>query len=152
MLHGRVSPGGHVVGVDADPNHVAMASELVSNLALSDVEIVLADARDTGLPSSSFDLVHARTVLITVPEPTDVLTEMVRLARPGGWVAGLEPDTEASICYPALPAYDRLCEIFRLVFSRNGADLHIGRRMAELYRRAGLEDVSVEARAPSYPA
>ncbi len=150
LLYERVSPGGRVVGVDADPVHVAMASELVRHLGLRDVEILTADARHTGLPSSVFDLVHARTVLITVPEPGPVLAEMVRLARPGGWVVGLEPDN-IGICYPPHPAVDLLCEIFSQAFSRNGADPRIGRRLAELYRLAGLVDVSVEARAGVYP-
>jgi ubiquinone/menaquinone biosynthesis C-methylase UbiE len=116
------------------------------------VEVLCGDARHTGLESGSFDLVHARTLLITVPQPAEVLGEMVRLARPGGWVAGLEPDTEAAICYPPHPAFDRLCEIFTVAFSRNGADPHFGRRMAELYRQAGLADVTVEVRAGVYPA
>ena len=138
LLAERVAPGGRVVGLDADPAHVAMASEFVASRGLSEVEVVCGDARDTGLESGSFDLVHARTLLITVPQPAEVLAEMVRLARPGGWVAGLEPDTEAAICYPPHPAFDRLCEIFTIAFSRNGADPHFGRRMAELYRQAGL--------------
>jgi ubiquinone/menaquinone biosynthesis C-methylase UbiE len=130
LLAKRVSPGGRVVGLDGDSAHVAMASELVAERALSDVEIVSADARHTGLESGSFDLVHARTLLVTLPEPAEVLNEMVRLARPGGWVAGLEPDTETAICYPPHAAFDRLCEIFTAAFTRNGADPHIGRRMA----------------------
>ncbi len=111
-----------------------------------------ADARRTGLPSGSFDLVHARTLLITVPEPAAVVAEMVRLARPGGWVAGLEPNSEHSLCYPAHPAWDRLSEIFHTAFRRNGADPFIGRRVTELYRQAGLQAVGVQARAPAYPA
>ena len=46
------------------------------------MEVVTADARHTGLPSDTFDLVHARTVLVTIPEPPEVLAVMVRLARP----------------------------------------------------------------------
>jgi ubiquinone/menaquinone biosynthesis C-methylase UbiE len=152
LLAGRVAPGGRVVGLDADPAHVEMASEFVTRRGLRDVEVVCGDARHTGLESGSFDLVHARTLLITVPQPAEVLGEMVRLARPGGWVAGLEPDTEAAICYPPHPAFERLCEIFAIAFSRNGADPHFGRRMAELYRQAGLTDVTVEVRAGVYPA
>ena len=152
LLAERVAPGGRVVGLDADPAHVAMASAFVATRGLSEVEVVCGDARHTGFESGSFDLVHARTLLITVPQPAVVLEEMVRLARPGGWVAGLEPDTEAAICYPPHPAFDRLCEIFSVAFSRNGADPHFGRRMAELYRGAGLEDVTVEVRAGVYPA
>jgi ubiquinone/menaquinone biosynthesis C-methylase UbiE len=151
LLAERVAPGGRVVGLDADPAHVAMASEFVARRDLRDVEIVCGDARQTGLESGSFDLVHARTLLITVPQPAEVLGEMVRLARPGGWVAGLEPDTEAAICYPPNPVFDRLNELFAVAFSRNGADPHFGRRMAELYRQAGLQDVTVEVRAGVYP-
>ena len=98
-------------------------------------------------------LVHARTLLVTIPEPAEVLAEMVRLARPGGWVeAGQEPDAEHAICYPALPAWTRLHGLFQTSFGRNGADLLIGRRLAELYREAGLRDVQVQARARAYPA
>lgn len=151
LLAERTAPGGRVVGLDADAAHVAMASQFVASRGLSGVEVMRGDARHTGLELSSFDLVHARTLLVTVPQPAEVLREMVRLTRPGGWVAGLEPDTEAGICYPAHPAYDRLCEIFTAAFRRNGANPHFGRRMAELYREAGLEQVTVEARAGVYP-
>jgi hypothetical protein len=34
---------------------------------------------------------------------------------------------------------------------RNGADPWIGRRIPELFRQAGLEDVNVEARVQMYP-
>jgi len=151
LLAERTAPGGRVVGLDADPAHVAMASEFVASRSLRGVEVIRGDARHTGLNSSSFDLVHARTLLVTVPEPAEVLREMVRLTRPGGWVAGLEPDTEIAICYPPHSAFDRLCEIFTAAFRRNGANPHFGRRMAELYREAGLEDVTVEVRASVYP-
>jgi SAM-dependent methyltransferase len=152
LLHARVSPGGRVVGLDSNPTHVAMARELVAERRLSDVEIVGGDARHTGLHGDSFDLVHARTVLITLPEPEQVLTEMVRLARPGGWVASLEPDCEHSIYYPHHPVFDRLHALFMATFSRNGADPLIGRRLGELYRQAGLEDVGLDVRAAVHPA
>jgi ubiquinone/menaquinone biosynthesis C-methylase UbiE len=151
LLSAAVSPGGRVVGLDADPAHVAMARRYAAQHGLADVEVVAADARHTGLPAGSFDLVHARTVLVTIPEPAEVVAEMVRLAKPGGWVAGQEPDTEYFICYPALPEWDRLREIFHASFGRSGADLHIGRRLTELYRDAGLEEVELVAHAGVYP-
>jgi SAM-dependent methyltransferase len=151
LLAGRVSPGGRVVGLDADPAHTAMATKFVSDQALTEVEIVTADARHTGLPSASFDLVHARTLLINLPDPAPVVAEMLRLAKPGGWVAVAEPDTEHALCYPPNRAFDRICEIFPVVFSRNGADPAIGRRVPELFRQAGLADVKAESRTQMYP-
>jgi ubiquinone/menaquinone biosynthesis C-methylase UbiE len=152
LLSERVSPGGRVVGVDADPVHVTMARQFADERGLRDVEIVAADARHTGLPAASFDLVHSRTLLVTIPEPATVVAEMVRLARPGGWVASLEADTEYALCYPPHHAFERICELFDAVFRRNGADPFIGRRLPELYREAGLADIGVDARAPIHPA
>jgi ubiquinone/menaquinone biosynthesis C-methylase UbiE len=152
LLSAAVAPGGRVVGLDADPAHAVMARQYARELGLPGVEVVTADARQTGLAAGSFDFVHARTLLVTIPEPGEVLAEMVRLARPGGWVASQEPDPENAFCYPPLPAWDRLREIFRASFSRSGADLLIGRRLTELYRQAGLEEIEVVAHAPIYPA
>ncbi|MGO8961143.1 MAG: methyltransferase domain-containing protein [Streptosporangiaceae bacterium] len=152
LLSAAVSPGGRVVGLDANPQHVAMADEYARQSGLANVEVVAADARHTGLPSDSFDVVHARTLLVTIPEPAAVVREMVRLAKPGGWVASQEPDIEHRLCYPPLPAWDRLCEIFQASFGRAGADLFIGRRLTELYRAAGLEEIGVTAHASAYPA
>ena len=152
LLSGAVSPGGRVVGLDADPSHIAMAAEHAARRGLANVEVIEGDARRSGLPGGSFELVHARTLLVTVPGPAGVLAEMVRLARPGGWVASQEPDCEHALCHPALPAWDRLREIFRASFSRSGADPFIGRRLSELYRQAGLVDVEVVVHAGTYPA
>jgi SAM-dependent methyltransferase len=149
LLAARVSPGGHVVGIDADPAHAQMAAELAAEL--DGVEIMVADARSTGLPSGSFDLVHARTLLINVPRPEEVVAEMVRIARPGGWVAAMEPDAAWTMCYPPHPAFTRICEIFPLAAGRNGADTTIGRRVPELFRQAGLADVEVDAVVQMYP-
>jgi SAM-dependent methyltransferase len=152
LLSAAVSPGGRVVGLDADPAHTAMARRYARELGLADVEVVTADARRTGLPAATFDLVHARTLLVTIPGPAEVLGEMVRLAKPGGFVASQEPDVGPALCYPALPAFDRMHEIFRVSFGRSGADLHVGRRLTELYRQAGLTDIEVAVHAPAYPA
>jgi SAM-dependent methyltransferase len=151
LLAERVTPAGRVVGLDADPAHAAMAADFADERGLTGVEIITADARATGLPAGSFDLVHARALLITLPDPADVAAEMVRLAKPGGWVASAEPDMEHALCYPPHPAFDRLGDIFNEAARRHGADPWIGRRIPEMFRQAGLEDVNVEARVQMYP-
>lgn len=152
QLSAAVSPGGRVVGLDSDPAHTALARQYVTRAGLADVEVITADARRTGLPSGSFDLVHARTLLVNIPDPAEVVAEMVRLAQPGGWVASQEPDAEHALCYPPLPAWDHLRTIFLVSHDRLGADLRIGRRLPELFRQAGLEDIEVVSYAPVYPA
>jgi ubiquinone/menaquinone biosynthesis C-methylase UbiE len=86
-----------VLGLDVNPDHVRLAGEFA---AASE----LGNARATGLPGSSFDLVYARLLLINIPWPADVVAEMVRLARPGCWVAGEEADA-IFICHPPHEAW-----------------------------------------------
>jgi ubiquinone/menaquinone biosynthesis C-methylase UbiE len=152
LLARAVGPAGHVTGVDADPAHVAAARQHLAADKLANVEVLTGDARHTGLPASAFDLVHTRTVLVTIPEPAEVVAEMVRLTRPGGWVASQEPDVGCALCYPPSLAWDRTLELFQASFVRTGADFRIGRRLTELFREAGLKDVRVTVHAGSYPA
>ena len=151
LLCDRVGSDGRVVGLDRDPALVVLARAFVHERGLANVDIMEADARRTGLPASSFDLVHARTLLINVPDPDSVVAEMARLARPGGWVIAMEPDGAGRVYHPSNPAMDRLHEIFDETYRQNGADPFIGRRLPELFREAGLTDVGVEARADVYP-
>jgi SAM-dependent methyltransferase len=152
LLADRVGPQGHVTGLDFESANVALARQFAAERGLANVEVIEGDAHRTGLPSHSYDLVHTRTLLINIPDPATVVTEMVRLTRPGGWVAALEPDGGGGVCYPAHPAWDRLTEIFRQAQEVDGADTFIGRRLPELFRQAGLIAIGTEAKADIYPA
>lgn len=152
LLADRVGPAGHVVGLDFNPANVALAREFAAEHGPANVEVMQGDARRTGFPSASYDLVHARTLLVNILDPAAVVAEMVRLARPGGWIAVLEPDVGGSVYYPPHPAWDRLTQISLSARQVDGADVCIGRRLPELFRRAGLVDIGVEAKADIYPA
>jgi SAM-dependent methyltransferase len=151
LLSERVGPDGRVVGMDLNPANVALARSYVHDHGLGNVSVVEGDARRTGLEDSSFDIVHARTLLINVPDPAAVLAEMTRLVKPGGWVIVMDPDMAVQLYHPFNPAWDRLHEIFIAAFQVDGADPFIGRRLPELLRGAGLTDVGVEARVELYP-
>ncbi len=152
LLAERVGPTGSVAAIDIDPAHVAMARRLVQDRGLANVEVLQADARHTGLPSGSFDVVHARLVLVNIPSPEQVVAEMVRLVKPGGWVTTDEADAMAGICYPPDPAWDRLREILHAAYLADGADLLIGRKLTHLLGDAGLADIGADGRADVYPA
>ena len=152
LLAAAVSPSGTVTGLDADAAHVAAARQYAVTSQLANVSVLAGDARRTGLADGEFDLVHGRTLLVTIPAPDEVVAEMTRLARPGGWIACQEPDVEHSLCYPPLPEWDRLRELFVASFTRAGADLRLGRRLPTMLWQAGLEDVEVTVHAGCYPA
>jgi SAM-dependent methyltransferase len=146
VLSTRVGTNGRVVGLDREPRMIQMARTLTADRGLT-LELVEGDATDTGLASASFDLVHARTVLLNVSNPGEIVSEMVRLARPGGVVAVQEPDSAGWVCDPPHPAWELLRSSIVDAYRRNGKDFNIGRRSGRLLRDAGLTDVQVRPTA-----
>jgi len=151
MLVQHVGPSGAVTGLDINPLHVTQARQHVTALGLPNVSVIQGDARRTALPAASFDLVYARLILVNIPDPERVVAEMVRLVKPGGWIACEEADGGAMLCHPPHPAYTRLTNTLKALYRRDGADIFIGRRLPELLDTAGLVDIGVEARADVPP-
>jgi SAM-dependent methyltransferase len=142
LLAERVGPSGRVVGVDRDPGFLTMADRSLAERGLSHIGLVEADAAGTGLPTASFDLVHERLLCVNVPRPGEVVAEMARLARPGGWVALQDVDWISWTCVPAHPDWSLLAATAARVWS---GDVRIGRALPGLLRDAGLVDVEVDA-------
>jgi len=151
LLAKHVGPTGTVTGLDINPVHVGQARRHVTSLGLGNVSVIEADARRTALPAGSFDLVYARLILVNVPDPEQVVAEMVRLVKPGGWVACEEADGGEMVCQPPHPAYTRLTDTFKALYRHDGADIFIGRRLHQLLDEAGVVDIGVEARADVPP-
>jgi ubiquinone/menaquinone biosynthesis C-methylase UbiE len=146
LLAERTGPRGRVVGLDREPRMLETARRLAADRGLT-IELIRADATATGLPDAAFDLVHARTLLLNVDNPQDVVAEMVRIARPGGIVAVQERDAQAWTCDPPHPAFEQLRDAIIDAYRRTGKDFNIGRRTGRMLRHAGLEDVQVRATA-----
>ena len=151
LLSERVGSTGLVVGIERDDKSVAAARQFAAGRALKNVKVLQGDAAAVGLPSDIFDLVHARLVLVNIPNAEAVVGEMVRLARPGGMVASHEADYLPHFCDPPLRAWDRLLEIFKIYSAANGIDLFIGRRTHRLFREAGLVNIEVNPLIHVYP-
>jgi SAM-dependent methyltransferase len=151
LLSERVGLNGSVIGIERNEQSVAMAKRFVADRKLNNVEVIQGDATATGLSGGSFDLVHARLVLVNVPHVEAVVREMVRLARPGGVVASHEADYLSHFCDPPLRAWDRLFKIFEGYSQANGIDLFVGRRTHRLLREAGLVDIAVNPVIHVYP-
>lgn len=146
VLAERVGATGRVVGLDRATRMLEMGRRLAAERGLA-VEFIEADAAATGLPDATFDLVHARTLLLNVSNPREILAEMVRMARPGGVVAVQEPDAASWTCDPPHPAWDLLRTGILTAYRRTGKDFNIGRRVARMLRDAGLVDVGVRPTA-----
>jgi SAM-dependent methyltransferase len=144
LLSQRVGADGAVVGLEREARFVAMAEAEIARRGLHNVRIVQGDALDTGLDKNSFDLVHERLVMINVSAREAFLGELLSLLRPGGMIALEDVDNVSWLCSPRHPSWDVLLNAFHTVFHAGGGDGFVGRRLPELLRAAGVENVEVK--------
>jgi phosphatidylethanolamine/phosphatidyl-N-methylethanolamine N-methyltransferase len=73
-----------ITGIDLSDGMLARARELVSSRGLSHVTLLRMDAGALEFPDGSFDTVVAAYVVTAVPDHRKVMSEMIRVCRPGG--------------------------------------------------------------------
>jgi ubiquinone/menaquinone biosynthesis C-methylase UbiE len=141
-LAARVGAAGHVFCTDVDTRHL-------QSLARRNVRVERHDIVRDALPDAAFDLIHARLVLMHIPEREVVLKRLVNALKPGGWLviedfdAGtMPPDSSLSSFESALAAGDAM----RIYMSRGGVEPRFGRRLYTAFRAIGLLDVHAEGK------
>jgi SAM-dependent methyltransferase len=81
---------GRVVGADLTPEMLAAARRRLREHAVGRVVLARADAARLPFPDDAFDLAFCRFAVHHFTDPGAQLTEMVRVARPGGRVAVID--------------------------------------------------------------
>lgn len=134
-----VAPGSRVVGVDVDPAMISAAVERARSLGLEGVEHLCLDAGQVDF-AGEFDVVRAERLFQHLGEPSRVLGNMVRAARPGGRVLIVDTDWSTLRCSAFDEATnDAIARAYseKLTF---GPNLDV---FAELFQQHGLRHVAV---------
>ena len=146
-LADRVGPTGSVLATDIDLAWMGDPGPPGVTLVKHDV---VADPP----PPGPFDLIHARLLLVHLPDRVDVAAALVERLRPGGWlvVEDADPELQPLACIdehgPAQVLANRVRNGFRSLLAGRGADLSFGRTLPRLFRDLGLVDIEAEAYFP----
>jgi SAM-dependent methyltransferase len=154
-LAGRVGLEGHVLATDIDITRTRAATDGDS----PHVEVRSHDVAHDPPPDGQFDLVHARLVLVHIPERERALAAMVGALRPGGWLfledadPALQPLSSLEVRGAEQELANRLRSGFRELMASRGVDLAYGRTLPRLLREVGLVEVRADAAFPvAHPA
>ena len=141
-LADRCGPDGSVLATDIDTRFLDEIKH--ANLLVRQHDIV-----SDPLPDQGFDLIHARLVLVHLPEREKALDRMIASLKPGGWLLTEEFDSISQ-----LPAPDRYpwevmlksAAAMRQVMIGRGVNAGFGRALTGYLHMHGLESISAEGR------
>jgi ubiquinone/menaquinone biosynthesis C-methylase UbiE len=141
-LAGQVGTSGRVLATDLDTRFLESLTDLALEVRRHDI------VRDP-LPYSTFDLVHARLILVHLPERERALANMSGAVKPGGWLVCEEFDSLSLTADPTLHPTE--CELkaqaaLQRVMAARGANTRYGRDLASRLRAHGMVDIRAQAR------
>lgn len=144
------------VGVDQRGVSLRSAEAETKKAGLSDrISYKKGDAYHIPIDDDYADLVCCRTLLMHLEEPARAVTEMVRIAKPGGTVAAVERGPMNSFYDPEEREFTELVHesdhaMLRGVRKVEGKDYGIGEKLPSIFLKAGLTDVSAELQGEAW--
>ena len=141
-LSGQVGTTGSVLATDIDTRFLDQTNH--PNLSVRRHNIV-----SDPLPGERFDLIHARLVLVHLPEREEVLHRMIAALKPGGWLLTEEFDSVSLVSAPETYPWEMTLKsavALRKIMIERGVDPAFGRSLAQNLRARGLQNISAEGR------
>ncbi|MFF3891328.1 methyltransferase [Streptomyces sp. NPDC001914] len=112
------------------------------------VRLVTADLRDENLDLGTFDLIHARFVLMHLPERRQLVSRLARWLNPGGWLV-LGDAVEVPNPLDSSSAYRRTMDaMWQALRSTIGTDTSDIPAYPHFLREEGLQDAGGELFCP----
>ncbi len=149
----RLASAGRVIGIDDDPQVIAIADEEAAAHGLVNVDYRVGDASQwlahhLAARGPAFDVVYCRFLLSHVHQPRDLLSLMRRVCAPGGAVVVEDIDIRGSLCCPEHRSFRRSCALYRDTVRACGGDPDIGPRLPAMLRGVGLQGVEANVVQP----
>lgn len=142
----RNSPGAEIVSVDLSPESLAQARSRIEAAGITNVRFQQGDILDLPFDRESFDHVFVCFVLEHLSRPSEALTALRGLLRPGGTVTVIEGDHGSAYFHPDEAAAREAIRCQVELQRRAGGNADIGRQLYPLLLDAGFARPRVSPR------
>lgn len=132
-------PAGHITGLEIAPEVLDAARAHAESRGVTNIDFAVADAHKLPYPDHTFDVTHAHQVLQHVTDPVQILREMRRVTKPGGFVAERDADYSGFVWYPKSEGMAAWRDMYLRVARANGGEPEAGCRLRAWARQAGFE-------------
>lgn len=145
----KVGSTGHVLGIDASAEQIAVSKARAKSMGLKNVSFLPLDFSQIHTLGAEFDMAYCRFMLIHLTQPLEALKLMTSVTRPGGVVVCEEPITDMHSCSPKHPAFDHANRLTIALGRKKGVDYNLGSRLSELFTAAHLDEIQFDYYQPA---
>ena len=146
----EIGTSGKVTAIDVDTRFVEDRSLPI----LPNAEVIKADINQTVL-TDSFDLIHARNILIHLADYQVTLAKIFNWLKPNGWLVLEEPDFSAARFISGTQSehqsVKRVNQAICQMFTNQGKDYALGVKLPFLLQQLGLQQLQVKNDVPISP-
>ncbi|HSI85503.1 MAG: methyltransferase domain-containing protein [Candidatus Methylacidiphilales bacterium] len=128
---------GQVIGIDRGAEQLAEAGRLAREEGLP-ATFETGDVYRLAFPRDIFDGVFSHALFEHLARPVDALREIHRVLKPGGFVALRSPDWGGFMLHPWEEPLQQAIAAYIALQTRNGGDVHAGRKLTGWMRAAGF--------------
>jgi len=135
----RVGPTGSVVAVDLEPRFIEADPR-------PNLEIHRRDILAEGIPGDGYDLIHARALIMHLPNRGALISDLARRLRPGGAVL-LEEGDFFTFAISESSLYAEMWDRCATAGAKAGGDWYWARDLPGCLAAAGLVDITAKIEA-----
>ena len=135
-----VDPG-EMHGVDMEASQIEQARNVALLRRQSNAVYHVGDVANLQFEDNYFDVAHCHNVLMHVPDTQAVLTEVMRVLKPGGIISCREMICESSFTHPHYGVMDKSWEIFEDLLAADDGHPQIGKELKTRLTPAGFENI-----------
>jgi 2-polyprenyl-3-methyl-5-hydroxy-6-metoxy-1,4-benzoquinol methylase len=139
-----------IVGTEGKVTAIDLDTRFIKDTQLPNIEIIEADINQVTF-ANLFDLIHLRHVLIHL-ENRAILTKLLKLLKPQGWLVIEEPDFSAARFISGTPrqrqSVERVNQAICQMFTNQGKDYALGIKLPQMLQKLGWQHLQVANAAP----
>ena len=141
----KLVPQGHATGLDTElaSQTLDRARAQAKKEGITNVDFIVGDALALPFPDATFDITHAHQVLMHSINPVQIIREMRRVTKPGGFVACRELDGPSLFTQPELEPMTAFYKLIGRLSTERGFEGSAGRYLPAWARRAGFDRLSI---------
>jgi ubiquinone/menaquinone biosynthesis C-methylase UbiE len=137
-----VGSTGKVIGIDADNQMITTANKNAKEAGVSSLVVHRQyDAMSLPFDSDYFDACHTERLFQHLLNPEKVLSEMVRVTKPGGWIVVADTDHSSLSIDNSVIDVEWKLRRFRTDKFKCG---YAGRQLYRLFKLQNISDITVE--------